>query len=150
MRQIWQIWNTPSDESLAELMREGSLELERGNWERSIEIFSAIIERDPEFAEGWNKRATAYYQRARDANPQTTEFAKRRDFDASIRDVVRVLRLEPRHFAALSGMGLIYSELGADAPALRWFERALEVNPFLANVPKQIQTLRQRIRRGEI
>ncbi len=135
-RDIWAIWNTPNDESLNELMREGSQALDRGELLRAVELFSRIIDRDRNFAEGWNKRATAYYQM--------------QNYEGSIRDVEEVLRLEPRHFAALSGMGLIYSELGADAPAMRWFERALEVHPFLSNVPEQIETLRKRLRKGEI
>jgi len=104
-----------------------------GELKLAIEIFGEMIERDPEFAEGWNKRATAYYQL--------------QDYEASIRDVEVVLRLEPRHFAAISGMGLIYSELHAPAPALYWFERALRVHPFMQGVRDRVEELRERIDR---
>jgi len=136
MREIWRIWNTPTDPELEQLMREGSIALERDDSERAVQIFSQVIERDPGFAEGWNKRATAYYNL--------------KNYEASILDVGNVLELEPRHFAAILGMGLIYSELGAEATALRWFERALAINPYLANVPEQIDAIRRRLHEGEI
>jgi tetratricopeptide (TPR) repeat protein len=105
--------------------------MERGDLATALGIFSELIERAPTFSEAWNKRATAYYQLG--------------DYEASMRDVSVVLELEPRHFAALSGMGLIYTELAADAPALRWFERALKVHPYLRGVPERVAQLRQRL-----
>jgi len=133
--QIWAIWNSAADPSLDALMRQGSAALEQGELLRAVELFSLIIDRDRDFAEAWNKRATAYYVM--------------RDYESSIRDVVQLLELEPRHFKALSGMGLIYSELRADGPALRWFERALEVHPYLDGVPQRVRALRVKLRQGE-
>jgi tetratricopeptide (TPR) repeat protein len=130
-RQIWDVWNSAGDEELDRLMRSGSRALQHGQLVEALQTFSELIERAPDFAEGWNKRATAYYQM--------------RDYEASMRDVSVVLELEPRHFAALSGMGLIYTELEADAPALRWFERALQVHPYLSGIRERVAALHQRL-----
>lgn len=130
-REIWDVWTQGGDAELDGLMSRGSRAMERGDLPAALEIFSDLIERAPKFAEAWNKRATAYYQM--------------RDYEASMRDVSKVLELEPRHFAALSGMGLIYTELEADAPALRWFERALDVHPYLRGIPERVAELRRRL-----
>jgi tetratricopeptide (TPR) repeat protein len=135
-REIWDVWTRADDEQLDELMLRGSRAMEVGDLPNALKIFSELIERAPRFSEAWNKRATAYYQLG--------------DYERSMSDVAVVLELEPRHFAALSGMGLIYMELDADAPALRWFERALKVHPYLRGVPERIVQLRRRLEDGGI
>jgi tetratricopeptide (TPR) repeat protein len=112
-------------------MQQGIRAMERNDFLAAAGIFSELIERAPKFAEGWNKRATAYY--------------KLGEYEASMRDVGAVLELEPRHFAALWGMGLIYVELEADAPALRWFERAQRVHPHLQGASERVAELRRRL-----
>ncbi len=134
--QIWEIWTQAGEAELDALMSRGSRAMERGDLPSAVGIFSELVERAPGFAEAWNKRATAYYNMG--------------DYEASMRDVGRVLELEPRHFAALWGMGLIYSELDADAPALRWFERALRVHPYLRGAPERVVELRRRLEDGGI
>ena len=129
--EIWNVWTRAGDAELDQLMAAGSRELAGRNFASALQIFSELIERAPSFAEAWNKRATTYYHL--------------RDYEASMRDVSRVLELEPRHFAALSGMGLIYTALEADAPALRWFERAERVHPYLLGVSERIAELRKRL-----
>ena len=135
-RDIWDLWNSAGDEETDRLMRVGSGALKRGELGVALETFSEIVKRSPGFAEGWNKRATAYYELG--------------DYEASMRDVKVVLELEPRHFAALSGMGLMYSDLDAEAPALRWFERALEVHPHLLGIRERVAMLHKRLDDGGI
>jgi tetratricopeptide (TPR) repeat protein len=130
-RQIWDAWNSAGDEELDRLMRSGSRALQRGELGEALQMFTQLVERAPRFAEGWNKRATAYYQLG--------------DYEASMNDVSVVLELEPRHFAALSGMGLMYDELDAEAPALRWFERALRVHPYLSGIRERVVALHRRL-----
>jgi tetratricopeptide (TPR) repeat protein len=134
--EIWGIWNESGSEAVDRLLRQGTQALNQGDLEQAIRIFSEAIEQAPSFAEGWNKRATAHYQLG--------------NYEASIRDVEVTLRLEPHHFAAISGMGLIYSEMGADAPALYWFQRALEVHPYLRGLRSRVGELRRKLQRDQV
>ena len=90
-QQIWRIWIESGRNDIDALMVEGIVAMSSQRLEDAITIFSQITERAPEFAEGWNKRATAYYLNE--------------DYVASVEDIRRTLALEPRHFGAISGMG---------------------------------------------
>ena len=114
-RFIWTIWHQSGRDDVDRLMEAGIEEMGGGRLRESIATFGRIIDLAPEFAEGWNKRATAYYLAG--------------ELDASIRDVERTLALEPRHFGALSGLGLIYLAKGDELGALRAFEATLVVHP---------------------
>ena len=131
-REIWAIWIEAGDEKLDHMMDFGVGAMHQGQFGPALESFNAIIAADPGFAEGWNKRATLYYYMGR--------------FDESISDVERTLALEPRHFGALSGMGLISTALEDEASALEWFERALEVNPHMPGIEHQADLLRERLK----
>lgn len=98
--------------------------LQAGRQGEAIELFSRVIRAKPDFAEGWNKRATAYFLAG--------EYAR------SIADCDEVLKRNPRHFGALSGLGQIYERLQRYEEALRWLHRALEVNPNLLGVEMEI------------
>lgn len=116
--QIWAIWTTPADPVLAGRMRDvmearALLDLQAG-----IELLDAIVADYPDYAEGWNQRATLYYMLG--------------DFEASIADCAKVLELEPRHYGALSGRALMYLQMGKRSLALRDMKAALELHPFLA------------------
>ena len=126
---IWAIWTAAGDDRLDRLMIAGIDAMNAGRFGQALEKFNAIIEVDPDFAEGWNKRATLYYLMGR--------------FDDSIADVERTLALEPRHFGALSGMGLIYTELDDAKAALSWFEQAIEVNPYMPGIALRAAYLRK-------
>jgi tetratricopeptide (TPR) repeat protein len=82
---------------------------------------------DPNFAEGWNKRATVYYMMG--------------DFDASVADIQKTLTLEPRHFGALSGLGLIYDALDKPAAAVKVWQKALEINPHMQSIRHRIEEI---------
>ena len=129
---IWGIWFESDDENLDALMARGSMAMYSRAYEAALESFDAIVESAPDFAEGWNMRATLFYKMGRYAE--------------SIRDIERTLGLEPRHFGALSGMGLISMELGDEAAALDWFERALVVNPHMLGPKSNIRYLREKLR----
>lgn len=116
--QIWAIWTTPTDPALASRMRDvmearALLDIQNG-----IELLDAIVADYPDYAEGWNQRATLYYMIG--------------DFEHSIADCGKVLELEPRHYGALSGRALIYLQQGKRALALRDMRAALALHPFLA------------------
>ena len=102
--------------------------MQHGQLEASIDTFSEVIRRRPDFAEGWNKRATVYYL--------VGEYRK------SAADCDEVLKRNPAHFGALSGYGMIWLRLDEPARALERFEQALAVNPNLDSVRETIEGLR--------
>jgi tetratricopeptide (TPR) repeat protein len=112
-------------------MARGQQALSIGDFEDALEAFTEVTLRAPDFAEGWNRRATLYYLMGR--------------YQESIADVYETLKLEPRHFGALSGMGLIYTALADEETALIWFEKALEVNPHMAGVRYRVELIKRRL-----
>jgi tetratricopeptide (TPR) repeat protein len=128
---IWAIWMESENESVNAFMAEGIEKMSERRFEDAVAAFTKVIEADPEFAEGWNKRATVYYILG--------------DFPASIRDIKRTLSLEPRHFGALSGLGLIFLAHGDEPAALKAFEAALRVNPHLTSARMHVEDLRRRL-----
>ena len=116
-QQIWFYWTTPSDPLLAGRMNEALTARSMGDPVEAIVLLNRLIEDYPDYAEGWNQRATMYYVIG--------------NFDASIADCAKVLELEPRHFGALSGRALMYLQQGRRALALKAMAAALEIHPFL-------------------
>ena len=131
-RFIWVIWHESGREDVDRLMAAGIEEMGSGRLRESIATFARVIDLAPEFAEGWNKRATANYLAG--------------ELDASVRDVERTLALEPRHFGALSGLGLIHLARGDDLDALRAFEATLEVHPRAPAARYHVQRLRAKLK----
>ena len=119
-RRIWILWLHSEDKTINRLMAQGMIAMQRGALDRALERFNEIVERAPDFAEGWNKRATVLYMMGRHRE--------------SVADVRSVLNLEPRHYGALSGLGMILVAIGREEEALEWLRRALEVNPYLDGV----------------
>ena len=119
-RRIWILWLHSEDKTVNRLMAQGMVAMQRGALDRALERFNEIVEQAPDFAEGWNKRATVLYMMGRHRE--------------SVADVQSVLNLEPRHYGALSGLGMILVAIGREEEALEWLRRALEVNPYLDGV----------------
>ncbi len=128
--QIWRIWYEHDDAAVREAMSAGAKALAQERYPDAVEAFTRALERDPQYAEAWNRRATAYYLMDR--------------CDDALADIERVLELEPRHFGALSGRGLCLREQGRWDAAIGAFERALELNPHLDNVYLEILRIRAR------
>ena len=131
-QEIWQRWLDAGSTQTNERLQTGIIAMNAGYLQLAEEVFSDVVGQAPQFAEGWNKRATVRYFMG--------------DHSGSIADCARVLELEPRHFGALSGLGMIHVALGDDKEALQWFERALEVHPHLPGVKENISILRERLR----
>ena len=116
--QIWAIWTTPSDPVLASRMRDVMEARALMDLDSGIELLDQLIADYPDYAEGWNQRATLYYMVG--------------NYEASIADCAKVLELEPRHYGALSGRALMYLQQGKRSLALQDMKAALELHPFLA------------------
>jgi tetratricopeptide (TPR) repeat protein len=134
--QIWEIWLQSGDAKVDAVMAEGIAALDEADYDTALAAFSDVVAQAPEFAEGWNKRATTLYLMGRLAD--------------SIADIGRVLALEPRHFGALSGLGLCNVQLEKDQAALDAFQRALAVDPNSSGVKRNIEELKKRIERHSI
>ncbi len=131
-QQIWQIWIEFEDASVSQLMRRGMSAMARGDHELALDAFDSLVERAPEFAEAWNKRATVLYIMGR--------------LDESVNDIRQTLSLEPRHFGALSGLSLIYDAVEQPEAAIRSLEAALEINPHLYGSGDRIRQLREKLK----
>ena len=129
---LWLLWGRSGDAAIDRLMARGTEEMQAGQHDKAISTFGEVIRKKPEFAEGWNRRATVYYLAG--------------DYERSIADCVEVLKRNPKHFGALSGMGQIYFGLQQYETALGWFRRALEVNPNMVGVELNIKGIEELLR----
>ena len=128
---LWQLWSHSGDEKIDALLARGVDEMRGGDLETAIVTFSSIIDRRPDFAEGWNKRATALFLTG--------------DFRRSLADCNEVIKRNPAHFGALAGFGQIYFQLEQYERAIAFWQRALQVNPNLTGVEASIKATEQLI-----
>jgi tetratricopeptide (TPR) repeat protein len=124
---LWQIWARSGDAEIDRLYAKGVEQMNAGELEQGIVTFTRIIERKPDFAEGWNKRATLYF-----LNDEPLK---------SLADCDEVMKRNPYHFGALSGYALIYMRLERYELALEYSRKALAVNPNLDGVKRNIELL---------
>lgn len=129
--KIWEEWSKSGSPAMDLLLRRGRQALRAGRTERAIGHFSALVEQAPGFAEGWNMRATAYYQAGR--------------LGLSLGDIRRTLALNPRHFGALTGLASILEQLGEEAAALEAWRAVRDVNPASEAAADAIPRLERRV-----
>lgn len=127
-RAMWQVWSRSGDPDVDRLFALGVEQMSARQGELAVKTFTEIVHRRPEFAEGWNKRATVYYLLG--------------EYEKSLADCDEVVKRNPYHFGALSGYGMIYLELDQPAKALDYFQRALQVNPNLESIHQTVEMLR--------
>jgi tetratricopeptide (TPR) repeat protein len=128
-QRIWEIWIGHDDADAARAMRSAIAAFETGDSTTANRELNMMVNRWPDWAEAWNKRATL-------------RFAEERDAD-SLDDIGRTLELEPRHFGALSGFGQICLRARDVNSALLAFEHAVAVNPNLDSVRHAAEMLRR-------
>lgn len=129
--EIWTIWLETADSDSQQMMQQGIDAMNERDLDRALSVYDTLTEKEPDFAEAWNKRATVHYMLG--------------NINESAVDVKKTLELEPRHFGALSGLGLLYIASGKAEAALTAFEQALEVNPHLSGPKFNIESLRDSI-----
>ncbi len=135
--RIWKIWSIhPSNDRrgnrLTELLAQGSLLMSVKELNRAYEIFSQIILVDPNWSEAWNKRATVLYLLGR--------------YEQSQKDIDEVLRLEKRHFGALSGQGLVQTELKNYEKAINSYKKVQKIYPSMQAPKVMIPRLKELIK----
>jgi tetratricopeptide (TPR) repeat protein len=128
---VWQVWMRSGDADVDALLQVGIRHMEARRMGQAVDAFTRVIEKRPDFAEGWNKRATAYYLMG--------------DVEQSLKDCDEVIKRNPRHFGALSGYGLLYVQRGELERALEYFERALEINPNMQGVEQTVTMIRYKL-----
>jgi tetratricopeptide (TPR) repeat protein len=135
-RAIWQVWSETGSDTADLLLARGVRAMNDQDFELAMDAFTALITLEPEFAEGWNKRATLHFIMG--------------NFEASIADIDRTLELAPRHFGSLSGLGQIYALMERPKEAIQAYRRALAANPFIRGARATIEALRDKIGEKDI
>ena len=114
--KIWTVWNEhPTNNKLTERLEFGTELMQYGDYNYALKIFNNIIDTDPKWSEAWNKRATVYFLMSQLTN--------------SLDDIDKVLKIEPRHFGALSGQARIFIKLQKYEKAIKSIEKALKFYP---------------------
>ena len=129
---LWLLWTRSGDAAIDALMARATEAMQSGQYAEAVKLLDQVVKRKPDFAEGWNRRATVHYLAG--------------ELRKSIADCDEVLKRNPGHFGALSGLGQIYLQLDDEQKALEWFRRALEVNPNMLSVEMNVRMLEERLK----
>jgi tetratricopeptide (TPR) repeat protein len=135
-QRIWAVWIVSPSDTANLLMSRVRTAVEHKDTDLAIKLLDGIIKIKPDYVEAWNRRATLYYGK--------------KDYGHALSDIREVLRREPRHFGALSGLGLILQDIGDDKHALEAYRRALEVYPRLQRIPELVKELQQKVEGRDI
>jgi tetratricopeptide (TPR) repeat protein len=125
--EIGEIWSRSGSPAMDLLLRRGNEALAAEDYPTALEHFSALTDHAPDFAEGWNARATTFYLMG--------------EFSLSIADVEHVLALEPRHFGALAGLGFIFEAMDEPELALKALHAVQKLNPNRPNINEAVTRL---------
>jgi tetratricopeptide (TPR) repeat protein len=131
-RGLWLLWTRSGDADIDQRMGLATDLMQDGRYAEAIAVLSDVVRKKPAYAEGWNRRATVYFLAG--------------EYRKSIADCDEVFKRNPGHFGALAGMGEIHLALGEPAEALKWFRRALEVNPNMLGVEMSIRQIEERLK----
>ena len=139
--KIWKIWIThPSEDRrgyrLTELLAQGSILINKRNLSKAYGLFSQIILEDPKWAEAWNKRATVLYMMG--------------SYEQSQKDINEVLKLEKRHFGALSGQGLVQTKLKNYKKAIESYKEVQKIYPSMKAPKVMIPRIKKLIKEQSI
>ena len=136
-QEIWSLWSThPTDEKLTARLEEGSMFVRNQQPNRARDIFTEVIKIDENWAEAWNKRATVLYILG--------------EYQKSQEDIDKVLELEPRHFGALAGQGMVNIKLKNYEKAIRSYEEAQEIYPSMKTPDAMIKQMKEIIKQQSI
>jgi len=134
--RIWALWFVSGSDTADLLMSRVKTAMEGKDLDLAIQLLNAIVEIKPDYVEAWNRRATLFFMK--------------KEYGQAVADIRQVLAREPRHFGALSGLGLIMHELGEEKRALEVFRRALAINPHLERIPDLVKQLTEKVEGRDI
>jgi tetratricopeptide (TPR) repeat protein len=129
--RIWAVWLVSGSDTCTLLMSRVKDATDDKDLDLAVRLLDAVIALKPDYVEAWNRRATIYYLK--------------QDYGHALADLRVVLAKEPRHFGALSGLGLILQDIGDDKDALQAYRKALEIDPHLENIPEVVKTLSEKV-----
>lgn len=125
--RIQRIWSTSGSATVDLLMSRAAGAMKAKNLPLALDLLDVVVRLAPDYAEGWNRRATVNYLRE--------------DFGRAMVDIERVLAIEPRHWGAMSGLGIILRRIGRDKEALATFQQVLKIHPISENARKAVDDL---------
>ncbi len=134
--RIWALWLISRSDTTNLLMSRVRTALETHDTDLALKLLGSMVKIKPDYIEAWNRRATIYYLK--------------KDYGHALADLREVLKREPRHFGALSGLGLILQDLGDDKQALEVYRRALAVYPRMQRIPDVVKTLQEKVEGRDI
>lgn len=134
--RIWALWLASGSDTANLLMSRVKEAVDGKDVALAIRLLDALIELRPDYIEAWNRRATLYYLQ--------------KDYTRAMADIRQVLAREPRHFGAISGLGMILQEFGDEKHALEAFRRAVAIHPHLQKIPEMIKTLSEKVEGRDI
>jgi len=134
--RIWALWLASGSDTTDLLMSRVKTATDAKDTALAIQLLDSVIQLRPDYVEAWNRRATLHFAS--------------KDYGKSLADIRQVLAREPRHFGALTGLGVIMQEFGEDKLALEAFRRALSVNPHLQKIPDFVKTLTEKVEGRDI
>ena len=129
--RIWAVWVVSGSDTCNLLMGRVKAATDGKDFDLAIKLLNAVIALKPDYAEAWNRRATVYYLK--------------QDYGRAVADIAEVLKREPRHFGALSGLGMILQDIGDDKHALEAYRKALEIDPRLDNLSDTVKSLSEKV-----
>jgi tetratricopeptide (TPR) repeat protein len=135
-QRIWALWFVSPSDTANLLMARVRVAVEAKDLDLALKLLNALIKIRPDYVEAWNRRATIYFMK--------------NDYGKSLADIREVLKREPRHFGALSGLGVILQEIGDDKHALEVFRRAVEIYPRIERIPDLVKTLQEKVEGRDI
>jgi tetratricopeptide (TPR) repeat protein len=134
--RIWALWLASGSDTADLLMSRVKQATDAKDTKLAVRLLDSVIELRPDYVEAWNRRATIHFSN--------------KDYGKSLSDIRQVLAREPRHFGALTGLGVIMQEFNEDKFALEAFRKALAVNPHLSKVPDFVKTLTEKVEGRDI
>jgi tetratricopeptide (TPR) repeat protein len=135
-QRIWALWTASRSDTTMLLMTRAQTAMEEHDMDLAIKLLDSVIKFKPKYVEAWNRRATIYYLK--------------KDYGHALSDIREVLRREPRHFGALSGLGLILQDIGDDKQALEVYRRTLSIYPRIQRIPDLVKALKEKVEGRDI
>ena len=126
-KKIWAEWFKSGSASIDLMMTWSQDAVKARKFHVALDFLDQIVTLQPDYAEGWNRRATLHFMM--------------NNYSKSVADIKRTLALEPRHFGALSGWGMILKNTGQKKQALKVFSQALEIYPMMRNAQAEVVEL---------